>query len=64
LVRDFDDVRRVRRVAERRAGMTGGVDGDGAHGGEEGDHEFIAAGLAEGFVGEVGLLEEVSIRCY
>lgn len=54
-VGDFDDVGGVGRVAERRAGKAGGVDGDGAHGGEEGDHEFVAAGLAEGFVGEVGL---------
>ena len=55
MVGDFDDVGGVGRVAERRAGEAGGVDGDGAHGGEEGDHEFVAAGLAEGFVGEVGL---------
>ena len=54
-VGDFDDVGGVGRVAERRAGMAGGVDGDRPHGGEEGDHEFVAAGLAEGFVGEVGL---------
>jgi hypothetical protein len=55
VVGDFDDVGGVGRVAEGRAGEAGGVDGDGAHGGEERNHEFVAAGLAEGFVGEVGL---------
>lgn len=57
LIRNFDDVGWVCWVAERGACESGCVDGDCTHCCEQGDHEFVAAGLAELFVCEIGLRE-------